>query len=104
MAGPARRPRGRVLITDPDDPGYRYPQPGERLWHEPSQRWATVTVLERGRVPHVDEVSVIVEDCEVRIVKLRSLREEETPRPAVSPLLGLPYTVDPSGSGYRVES
>lgn len=86
------------MITDPDDPGYRYPQPDERLWHAPSQRWVAVV----GDAGH-DEAPVIDEDGRRLTVKLRSLREQQTPRPAVSPLLGLPYTVDPSGTGYRVE-
>lgn len=89
------------MITDPDDPGYRYPRPGERLWHEPSQRWVTVTAL--AEYDTGTEVPVIDEDGRRLTVKLRSLREQQTPPPAVSPLLGLPYTVDPSGTGYRVE-
>lgn len=91
------------MITDPDDPGYRYPQPGERLWHEPSQRWVTI-IGTPDYGPVADEVDVRAADLDqAATVKLRSLREEETPRPTVSPLLGLPYTVDSSGTGYRLE-
>lgn len=89
------------MISDPDELGYRYPRPDECLWHEPSQRW--VTVVDLAGCDATDEVPVVDVDGVLRTVKLRSLRELETPRPAVSPLFGLPYTVDPSGSGYRVE-
>lgn len=62
------------MITDPDDRDYRFPQPGERLWHEPQQAWIRIT----GDTPygHVcDEVAGVFEDSSQSVVvKLRSLR------------------------------
>lgn len=67
------------METDPDVPGYRYPDPGERLWHEPWARWVIVLAadpLDRVRVIPMDEVLVRYEGSEQRaVVKLRSLRE-----------------------------
>ncbi len=56
------------MITDPDEPGYRYPQPGERLWHQPWQRWVTIT---GGSI--ADEVWGRLDDGQSVSVKLRSL-------------------------------
>lgn len=63
------------MITDPDKPGYRYPQPGDRLWHVPWQCWIVIT----GQPvygPSVDEVDGEREDNGQPVsVKLRSLEE-----------------------------
>lgn len=62
------------MITDPDEPGYRYPQPGERLWHDPWQCWVTITG-EPHYGPIADEVDGRLDDGRAVGVKLRSLRE-----------------------------
>ncbi len=62
------------MITDPNEAGYRYPQPGERYWHEPWQRWVIVDGdSPYGLIP--DEVAAHYEDepDEKLVVKLRSL-------------------------------
>ena len=65
------------MITDPDEPGYRYPEVGERLWHVPLQAWVVVVdpPAALGYDPRaVAEVPAHREDNGDRlIVKLRSL-------------------------------
>jgi hypothetical protein len=64
------------VITDPDVAGYRYPAPGERLWHAPWQCWMTVRAKGCTRCVPDDEVAATREDNGVRVVvKLRSLEE-----------------------------
>jgi hypothetical protein len=63
------------VITDPDEPGYRYPTLGERLWHVPWQCWVVIHGQPRyGPLP--DEVAGVREDSGTFVtVKLRSLEE-----------------------------
>lgn len=63
------------MITDPDEPGYRYPHTGERLWHRPSARWVVIHG-QPSYGPIVDEVDAHREHDGQRVtVKLRSLDE-----------------------------
>lgn len=77
---------GAVVIDDPDDPDYRYPEPGERFWHVQWDRWVIVRptdgwcLEQRAReaigLRILGEVTVELEDTGQRgIVKLRSLEE-----------------------------
>lgn len=63
------------MITDPDQPGYRFPQPGERYWHAPWECWVVIEGdTPYGHVP--DEVAALREsDGQKLVVKLRSLDE-----------------------------
>lgn len=47
------------MIADPDEPGYRYPQPGEFLWHTTWMRWVVIIGAPAGSwiEDSVDEVS-----------------------------------------------
>jgi hypothetical protein len=96
------------MITDPEEPGYRYPDVGERLWHVPLQTW--VVVIEAPPTVNYDlriisEVPARREDDGARlIVKLRSLEtgryepcercgtaiELRDPQPPAEPRHGLP--------------
>lgn len=69
------------MITDPDDPDYHYPKPGERLWHRPLATWLII----EGQ-PHYgpidDEVDAHREDDGSTLtVKLRSLERRRQLRP-----------------------
>jgi hypothetical protein len=70
------------VTDDPDDPNYRYPEPGERLWHWRREQWVVVIPAygpperaadERGlRV--LGEVAVTIEATKERaIAKLTNL-------------------------------
>lgn len=62
------------MITDPDALDYRYPNPGERLWHAPWACWMTVLARGCSRCTPVGEVAATREDTGVRVVvKLASL-------------------------------
>jgi hypothetical protein len=65
------------VISDPDDPAFRYPQPGERYWHQPWNRWCTIVEPwpELRRSLPRDEVPVRMESGKLATVKLRSLEE-----------------------------
>lgn len=65
------------MIDDPDEDGYRYPEPGERLWHRPWKRWIIVRALDCVRCVPQDEVPVRFEGSdELAVVKLKSLEEK----------------------------
>lgn len=62
------------MIDDPGEVGYRYPFPGERLWHRPWRRWVIVRGLDCVRRIPEDEVPVRFEGSdELAVVKLKSL-------------------------------
>lgn len=66
------------MITDPDEPGYRYPRPGERLWHHAWSGGWCVVLGQPDYGPSDDEVEVRCEGSGLQAsVKLRNL--EETP-------------------------
>lgn len=70
------------MITDPDERGYRYPQPGERLWHQPARQWCTVLPPEmsprHGDLEVIAEVPVALGPEHVcAVVKLRSLADPD---------------------------
>jgi hypothetical protein len=73
------------VIDDPDDPDYRYPEPGERLWHWRRERWVTVLPADGPRDRAKDdaslrvlgEVAVELEDGHRAIVKLNNLERSE---------------------------
>ena len=52
------------MITDPRQPGYRYPRPGERLWHRLWRQRVTVISEESGRAcgaAREGEVTVVID-------------------------------------------
>lgn len=77
------------LSEDPDDPDYRYPTPGERLWH----RWGCWVVVADEQDPGdaiIPAVAVVVDSeggadgsgspltvGDVVVVKVKSLYEPE---------------------------
>lgn len=66
------------MITDPDEPGYRMPDTGELLYHEPTMRLVECIAPARygGPLPSVDEVEVrTVDTHRPMTVKLRSLAD-----------------------------
>ena len=67
------------MEDDPDKPGYRYPHPGERFWHERLGFWVTVTDYAEKSYP-TDEVAVRAEQVPntTIIVKLRNLTKGKT--------------------------
>ena len=64
------------MISDPDDPDFRFPQSGERYFHAPWEQWCVV-MPQRPEIAHLvprDEVLVyLIRDCKPAIVKLKSL-------------------------------
>jgi hypothetical protein len=70
------------VTDDPDDPEYRYPEPGERFWHWRHEQWVTVQPAP-GTTPSstdeslriLGEVAVLLEDGGKAIVKLHNLEE-----------------------------
>ena len=65
------------MITNPRQPGYRYPRPGERFWHRLWRQRVTVTVDQPGLTfepEDTGEISVVIDATgEPAVVKLRSL-------------------------------
>lgn len=63
------------MITEPDDPDYRYPQPGERFWHSRKDAWCTVRsgADEPYDLRVVGEVAVTFDDGRRATVKLYNL-------------------------------
>jgi hypothetical protein len=66
-----------VMITDPRQPGYRYPRPGERFWHRPWRQRVTVIADDPGGIGQHDdtaEVTVVIDATgEPAVANLRSL-------------------------------
>lgn len=71
------------MIDDPDDPDYRYPEPGERFWHRRHGWVATIPAYGRREAASderglriLGEVAVAVAATGKRaIVKLTNLEE-----------------------------
>lgn len=73
------------MEDDPDQPDYRYPVAGERLWHHPWRRWVIVrstldgvaaSATDEASLRVLGEVAVTFEDSGNRaIAKLRNLNE-----------------------------
>jgi len=68
-----------MVITDPRQPGYRYPRPGERFWHRPWRQRVTVISDDSGRVGEHDraaEVTVLIDATgEPAVANLCSLEQ-----------------------------
>jgi hypothetical protein len=62
------------VTDDPEDPEYRYPLPGERLWHR-SQGWVTVEMGGADLVVLGEVAATRERDGQAVTVKLRSLTE-----------------------------
>ena len=59
------------MITDPRQPGYRYPRPGERLWHRLWRQRVTVISEEPDRAAgaaRAGEVTVVIDAIGERAV------------------------------------
>jgi len=58
------------VITDPRQPGYRYPRPGERLWHRLWRQRVTVISEEpdRAGAARAGEVTVVIDAIGERAV------------------------------------
>jgi hypothetical protein len=65
------------MITDPRQPGYRYPRPGERFWHRLGRQRVTVVSdvsVGVGEHDHAAEVTVLIDATgEPAVANLRSL-------------------------------
>lgn len=69
------------MITDPRQPGYRYPRPGERFWHRLWRQRVTVISDESSMIrkhDRIGEVTVVIDATgEPAVANLRSL--DDTP-------------------------
>lgn len=78
------------MIDDPDDPAYRYPEPGERLWHWRREQWVITLPADGPRERARDDISL-------RVLGEVTVEFEGTGRRAIVKLSNLEERVSPCG-------